>query len=1256
MSTLPDEQLAGDEEQELLEYLTAEKELDAARALEAAEFIREQDVEEEEGEPDHAAGPGGEAQDAPAALIDDDAARRTYWEAQALVELEQDAFAAASAQEDASGRRSAYFRLAVYHGRTIYILRSALNAGKEPLAQAAMRNLATLHRAMVQMHRQAPSVVPAAFVLDRRGRDDFARDLVVRALQESGDPVELDGLVQQANDLDVMGVAKGTVQRHLKDLVASGHVVAAGERPTRYARTERVYTDMDVSAPSLRALVGADLYARLEEAGFGGLNEAAARPSAFRQAFSQATGMGGASAALFVDLIETLLESRMQATSPWAYTDLIGSPYPRPYQYEAYAVFRGYGYDGQLVEAPTGSGKTMIGMMCIQDWLQHLRAGQSILILVPTSNYLQQWTGELCYKSIGLRLSPEMVFSGTPGQLERFQQRTGSHPAVLLMTYTALAQAGSAIGKGGFDTDSIEMFLQGANVQYVILDEVHKVAESLNSVSSDVIRLMLEWLHDGSLRGLIGFTGTAEAYRARFAKLGLQLVYSIPIDELVAAGFVAPFAELGAPFSYSARERRIRDLLDGYKAKTSAFMELVGSERLRAWFAEIPMAERVAVGHDFLNMYAGRKDWATTLSQRLAEWEKGGSLQLTESKLVTLVQIARAWSDADMIRKAGADEDAFGRLVAELDAIRAELAELIYLPVTLARLQRPGFSTEFDVEALRQAHSAATNQASRSEAVKDHLATTVVGLYEGLSEWYRRVGEGRVETIKAVIEAERATRPVSGIIIFDKARRIQWKQGLTGQGVAVPGYEGLGGLYAQLLGDERFTPYAVLSGEQYLPYDETNPLPPRIAAFVEEALMRGEIATAMVDLAMQGLDLAPVAHAGLRERWNVLIADYILALGNVHAARPDDFRKRVLRPMRQLIRASDLGAAGERLQARLDLRNIHFADLVNTFFDYAIIARYFREAKVAELEQVSGARRKFFVIPMASGNRKLLMYDLTSRVVDAESLPINMVVVSSWARTGWNVISPNVLIDATATRDVTAWQQLRGRAIRARRTWSNDCYRLIMALIGSQMQGLVEQEEMPEDVRDVLEQVERQPAAIELDARLQALLAGVVSDEQAAAIQTQGLSQLTQAERTQIAVALMRRYNKVTHIFELVKAYGATTQVEYNRTARAWQRRENIALKHEYEVAVNPFTGQKLTGAGHAPLVYAQDPRADIPAALQQHLVDAIGNVDDVIVSGWLQYELPESEPVETVSQPANSEPERRVETPAGTEDTALTI
>jgi hypothetical protein len=657
-------------------------------------------------------------------------------------------------------------------------------------------------------------------------------------------------------------------------------------------------------------------------------------------------------------------------------------------------------------------------------------------------------------------------------------------------------------------------------------------------------------------------------------------------------------------------------------------MELVGGGQLRAWFAEIPMEERVATGHDLLNMYGSRRDWSSALAKRLAGWESGGSLNLTETKLVSLVQIARQWTDEDLVREAGADAEAFHNLVAKLRDIRAQLAELIYLPSTLKRLQMPGFTTTFDVSAMRQAHARASNQAQRNEAVKDGLSTNIVGLYEALSEWYRRVGEGRVETIKAVIEAERATRPVTGIIIFDNARRIDWKQEL-----AVPGYEGLGGLYAQLLGDERFTPYAVLSSEQYLPYDEEDPLPPRIAAFVEEELMRGEVATAMFDLASQGLPISAESHERLRQRWDAFIDRYIPRLKYVHAARPGDFRRRVLRPMRRHIRTMDLGLAGERLLARLDLRNIHFADLVSTFFDYAIIARYFRQPKVAELEQVSGARQRFFVIPMSSGNRKLLMYDLTSRVVDAESLPINVVVVSSWARTGWNVISPNVLIDATATRDVTAWQQLRGRAIRARRTWTNDCYRLILALIGSQMRGLVDQDDpehpMPEDVVHVLEQVEHQQAEDVLDDRLRALLAEVTPAKLQARIETRGLSSLTGEERSQIAINLMRHHNKVTHIFELVKAYGSTSQVEYKRPERVWQRRANIAAKHEYEIAVNPFSGEKLTGDGHAPLVYAQDPRADVPDALQEHLVEAIDGSDGRIVAGWLQYGLPGPEPGE---------------------------
>ena len=250
---MDDHNLQGDEALELEEYLAAERELKTARESEETEFNQDLDIEQGEEIEEES----GERQDAPVDIMEDAGARRSFWQAQGLVELEQSEFASALARGDDVHLRSAYYRLAVYHGRTLYILRSALNAGKEALAQAAMRNLATLHRAMTQMHKQAAHSVPVALVLDRQGRDDLARDLVVRSLHESAQPLELDRIVQRVNDLDVMGVAKGTVQRHLKDLAASGHAEVVSQRPILYARTQRAYIDMDIDAPSLRALIGA---------------------------------------------------------------------------------------------------------------------------------------------------------------------------------------------------------------------------------------------------------------------------------------------------------------------------------------------------------------------------------------------------------------------------------------------------------------------------------------------------------------------------------------------------------------------------------------------------------------------------------------------------------------------------------------------------------------------------------------------------------------------------------------------------------------------------------------------------------------------------------------------------------------------------------------------------------------------------------------------------------------------------------------
>ena len=160
---------------------------------------------------------------------------------------------------------------------------------------------------------------------------------------------------------------------------------------------------------------------------------------------------------------------------------------------------------------------------------------------------------------------------------------------------------------------------------------------------------------------------------------------------------------------------------------------------------------------------------------------------------------------------------------------------------------------------------------------------------------------------------------------------------------------------------------------------------------------------------------------------------------------------------------------------------------------------------------------------------------------------------------------------------------------------------------------------MPDEVVEILEGVEAQQAEVVLDQNLKALLADVTEPELYGRVLSQGVFSLTDEERTGIVIALMRRFNKVTHIFELVKAYGSTSQVEYNRSERVWIRRANIASKHEHEIAVNMFSGQKLVGDAHAPLTYVRDPRSDIPTDLLQHLQHVIAGRDDVIVSGWLQ-------------------------------------
>ena len=115
------------------------------------------------------------------------------------------------------------------------------------------------------------------------------------------------------------------------------------------------------------------------------------------------------------------------------------------------------------------------------------------------------------------------------------------------------------------------------------------------------------------------------------------------------------------------------------------------------------------------------------------------------------------------------------------------------------------------------------------------------------------------------------------------------------------------------------------------------------------------------------------------------------------------------------------------------------------------------------------------------------------------------------------------------------------------------------------------------------------------------------------------MSNLSDTDRLQLAIEMMMFRNKVTHIYEMVKAYGNSTQIRYNRRTRTWHRKQAIAAKHSHSYSVNPISGVYSKGEDHAPLVYIDDPRQHSPSKLRFHLVKLLRNCDSIIVEGWIK-------------------------------------
>jgi hypothetical protein len=160
---------------------------------------------------------------------------------------------------------------------------------------------------------------------------------------------------------------------------------------------------------------------------------------------------------------------------------------------------------------------------------------------------------------------------------------------------------------------------------------------------------------------------------------------------------------------------------------------------------------------------------------------------------------------------------------------------------------------------------------------------------------------------------------------------------------------------------------------------------------------------------------------------------------------------------------------------------------------------------------------------------------------------------------------------------------------------------------------------LPEDLLDgFADALAAGHSADVLDEPLRRLLSKLATRSIYAKIQEDGLEALSEEERMKLAVRVMMKRNKVTHIYELVKAYGSTSQVSYDRQKSIWGRRDSIAIKHIHNEAVNALTGEMLRGEDHAPLLYATDPRKDLPSEIADTVGENVRGRDKKIVRGWL--------------------------------------
>ena len=196
--------------------------------------------------------------------------------------------------------------------------------------------------------------------------------------------------------------------------------------------------------------------------------------------------------------------------------------------------------------------------------------------------------------------------------------------------------------------------------------------------------------------------------------------------------------------------------------------------------------------------------------------------------------------------------------------------------------------------------------------------------------------------------------------------------------------------------------------------------------------------------------------------------------------------------------------------------------------------------------------------------------------------------------------------------------------MRATSTWDKACYEIMMLLVGSRMGDLVEQTDSSspsEADKNVHAYKQLDKTTIKLLLQIHKEARKITDYSPSSKLRQKiiegDLTQFTDSEQEQLAIEMMLVRNKVTHIYELIKAYGSSTQIRAVKHTEKWRRIDSIAAKHTNQYSVNPFTGKYSKGENHTPLVYYNDPRDYSPEGLREYLATQLVGCDPRIVQGW---------------------------------------